>query len=104
MLRAEPAEFHSLTIEPLGPRNEPSTRSDAAHSDYGHRPPGTQNVLHGCAAAAELVTVLIGEAHHHEHHEQVLFHNERPKESAPKADANADQPGVTEGAPEMASD
>jgi hypothetical protein len=38
------------------------------------------------------------------HHEQELLHNERPKEGASKADADADQPGVAERAPEMASD
>jgi hypothetical protein len=40
------------------------------------------------------------------HHEQELLHNERPEKGAPKADpdASADQPGVTERAPELAGD
>jgi hypothetical protein len=44
-----------------------------------------------------------GEPSQH-HHEQELFHNERPKENAPKVDSNADQPGVTDRAPEMPGD
>ena len=45
-----------------------------------------------------------GQPHHHDHHEEVLLHNERPKQSAPNVDAGADQSGVTERAPEIASD
>jgi hypothetical protein len=43
-----------------------------------------------------------GEPHHHDHHQQVLLHNQRPKEGAPHVDP--DQPGVTERAPELAGD
>jgi hypothetical protein len=41
---------------------------------------------------------------HYQDHEQELLHDHRPKESAPKADADADQPGVTDRTSEMAGD
>lgn len=45
-----------------------------------------------------------GEPHHHNHYDQVLSHNDCPKESTPGVDADADQTGVTERASEIAGD
>jgi hypothetical protein len=41
---------------------------------------------------------------HYQDHEQHLLHDDPPKESASKAEADANQAGVTERAPEMPGD